>query len=153
MSQKTKTKEVEITPELIAKAVQQLTIDDLHEELTRRLDASDEAREEYTKAKEDGYDPVYIRHAGVEILYRALTRKEWRNLTKSQNERSVEAGENLAAQAEIKEDGIEEIFRTGLVWSSRPADTLPAGIYSVMSDVILIESGFAPPDTEPTKLQ
>jgi len=148
------TEQTQLTPEQVAEVVSTLTIDDLQMEIQKRLDITDEARAAYEQAKEDGYEPVYIRIAAIEFVYRALGRKEWRTLVRAQNERAMAADQDMILLAEAKQDGVEEIAKAGLIWSSKPLDDkVPGGCTEVLSDVILVESGFTGADTDPIKLQ
>ena len=98
------------------------------------------------------HDPIYLRVAGIEFVYRSLGRREWRTQIKQQNEAIIEAGDDLVGVAEAKEDAKEIMVDSAVLWKSSKLKELPAGAVEVLSDAILLESGFGPPDTDPVKL-
>lgn len=129
-----------------------LSVDELQEELQHRASPSNEALKAIEKHKGEGFEPVYLRVSGIEFVYRSLGRKEWRVQIKTQNDIIIAAGEDLVAIAEAKEDAKEEMVASALLWKGTKREDLPAGAVEVLSDAILLESGFGPPDTDPVKL-
>lgn len=113
---------------------------------------SEEAREVAKQLKEAGYEPMLTRIAGKEYVYRGVTRKEWREILDARNKKLVAAGEDLVKQAEIEENGIEELAKLCVAYPSMDISKQPAGVYQALSDAILLESGFTGPQIEPIRL-
>ena len=101
-------------------------------------------------AKEQGFQPMLI-HLGpnkTAYVYRGLTRQEWRQLVKEQpiNEQNM-----LGAKEELE----EKIVRLAVihpVMTDQAVSTIPGGIISSLSDLIMQASGFGPIEEEPTAL-
>jgi len=104
------------------------------------------------KAKEAGFAPIYTKIAGQEYVYRAVTRKEWREILAARNAKLIAAGEDLAAQSVIQEDEMEGLVAMTLLYPTFNPDTIPAGTVQSLSDSVLMESGFAGPDMEAVRL-
>lgn len=126
--------------------------EELLEEMERRAKPSKEATDASKVFKDKGLNPVYIRVANIEFLYRSLARKEWRKQSKEQNIAITEAGEDLVQIAEVREDSKEKMVKFAVIWSSYKSKDLPAGTIEVLTDLILLESGFGPPDSEPLRM-
>jgi hypothetical protein len=105
------------------------------------------------KAKAQGFQPVYVKISGQEYLYRGVTRQEWRDLLQRQNQKIAAADEDLVKIAAIKEDEMEELVKTALMYPSLPANgSIGAGVVQSLADAVLLESGFAGPEMEPVRL-
>jgi hypothetical protein len=130
-----------------------VTLEELRAEIQSRMIVSDEAKAaaEELKSKDKNLEPVYIRIGDREFLYRALYRKEWRQQIFEQNKRVAEAGDDQALIMEITEDAKEAMVGSAILWCSNEGE-MPAGVVEVLSDAVLYESGFGPPETEPVKL-
>lgn len=132
--------------------IEGFSVEELQYHLHAKAEASEDALAEIEKHKKAGYEPVYLRVSSIEFLYRSLGRKEWRKQIRTQNEAIVEAKDDLIKIAEAKEDAKEDLVASALLWQSTKRTDLPAGAIEVLSDAILLESGFGPPETDPVKL-
>ena len=128
------------------------TTEELLQEMELRAKPSTDAIDSSATAKEKGQAPVYMRVANIEFLYRSLSRKEWRKQSKEQNVSITEAGEDLVQIAEVREDAKEKMVKLATIWSSHKGKDLPAGAIEVLADLILLESGFGPPESEPLRM-
>lgn len=103
--------------------------------------------------KEEGWDPTYVKIAGREYLYRAITRKEWRDILISRNKRFAEAEGDENKILEINEDEQDKLVQMATLFPLNfDVSKAPAGVISTLSDSILIESGFNGIDMAPEKL-
>jgi len=102
-------------------------------------------------AKEQGYEPLYVKIAGKEFVYRFVERSEWRTLLKARNEAMAQAIDDQA-KLEVAEKEIESLLEVCLIYSTDPIEKLPAGTVQLISDAILVASGFGGLDAEPVKL-
>jgi hypothetical protein len=141
---------IEITEELKAEVLASVDIIDLYTEIQNRNSIGAEAKAAAEKAKADGIAPMFIVIAGNQYVYRPVNRKEWREHLKKQNAALAEVGEDRAAAFEVQEDSKEALVYSALIY--RDGSIVPAGAIDVLSDAILIESGFGPPETEPIRL-
>lgn len=112
-------------------------------------------------AKKNGHRVFKAKVAGVECIYRSLTRKEFRDIQKKLAEkteaiRKTSTPENAETQLSLlKEEGEEELFMRAVlqpkVGSQLDLATLPAGMIPSLSELIMGASGFGD-DVEPQEL-
>lgn len=144
--------QTEMEPLTREEILSSFTTEELLQEMEVRAKPSTEATEASKEFKKKGQTPVYIRVANIEFLYRSLARKEWRKQSKEQNLAITEAGEDLVQIAEVREDSKEKMVKYATLWSSHKGKDLPAGAVEVLADLILLESGFGPPESEPLRM-
>jgi predicted HNH restriction endonuclease len=140
----------EITQEIRQEVLKSLDVLELYQEIQDRNNISDEAKAAAEKAKAEGLVTMFIVIAGTQYVYRPINRKEWREHLKTQNKAIAEAGEDKVKIFEVQEDAKEALVEAALVYNE--SSVVPAGAIDILSDVILIESGFGPPETEPIRL-
>ena len=112
-------------------------------------------------AKKNGHRVFKAKVAGVECIYRSLTRKEFRDIQKKLAEkteaiRKTSTPENAETQLSLlKEEGEEELFMRAVlqpkIGSQLDLATLPAGMIPSLSELIMGASGFGD-DVEPQEL-
>jgi hypothetical protein len=110
-----------------------------------------EVSEIVQKAKTEGFQPVLVTIAGVQYIFRPVTRKEWRELLIRRHNKALAAKEDPLKLAEIQQDEMESLVNTCLL-HPKLTENCPAGVIESLSDSILVESGFQATDTEPIKL-
>lgn len=103
-------------------------------------------------AKKSGHRVFKAKIAGVECIYRSLTRKEFRDIQKkiadrTETIRKASNQENVDAQLGLlKEEGEEELFMRAVllpkVGSQLDLAVLPAGMIPSISELIMEASGF-----------
>ncbi len=99
------------------------------------------------EARDKGFRPYWIMLNGYNFVYRPINRKEWRELTKTQNRAMMEAQDDPEIQVDLKNEQTEKMVRTCLIYSDVPVDdNLGAGYVDTLFDVILVDSGFGQPD-------
>ena len=114
---------------------------------------SKEAQAAANAAKEQGFQPMYTTISTREYVYRGITRAEWRELLDRQNTNIAEAGEDPVKIAAIKEDEMENLVKTGLLYPElNDKAQIGAGVIQSLADAVLLESGFAGPEVEPVRL-
>ncbi len=112
-------------------------------------------------AKKNGHRVFKAKVAGVECIYRSLTRKEFRDIQKKLAEktetiRKTSTAETAETQLSLlKEEGEEELFMRAVlqpkIGSQLDLATLPAGMIPSLSELIMGASGFGD-DVEPQEL-
>jgi hypothetical protein len=140
----------EITEDLKREVLESLDTVELYQEIQTRNNISEGAQAAADKAKEEGFEPMFIIVAGQQFVYRPMSRKEWRQHLKKQNVAIKAAEEDQTAIFEVQEDAKESLVEFALIYQE--SKVMPAGAVEILSDAILIESGFGPPDTEPIRL-
>jgi hypothetical protein len=103
-------------------------------------------------AKKSGHRVFKAKVAGLDCVYRSLTRKEFRDIQKkiadkTEAIRKASNQENVDTQLGLlKEEGEEELFIRAVlspkVGSSLDLATLPAGVIPSISELIMEASGF-----------
>ena len=103
-------------------------------------------------AKKNGHRVFKTKVAGVECIYRSLTRKEFRDIQKKMADkteaiRKAGSQENVDAQLGLlKEEGEEELFMRAVLVPKMGSEldlaTLPAGIIPSLAELIMEASGF-----------
>lgn len=112
-------------------------------------------------AKKAGHRVFKAKVAGIECIYRSLTRKEFRDIQKKMADKTEairKASSQEAADTQLsllKEEGEEELFLRAVlqpkVGSQLDLATLPAGIIPSLSELIMEASGFGD-EVEPQEL-
>ena len=112
-------------------------------------------------AKKNGHRVFKAKVAGIECIYRSLTRKEFRDIQKkladkTETIRKTSSTENAETQLGLlKEEGEEELFLRAVlqpkVGSQLDLATLPAGMIPSLSELIMEASGFGD-EVEPQEL-
>lgn len=112
-------------------------------------------------AKANGHRVFKAKVAGIECIYRSLTRKEFRDIQKKMADkteaiRKASSQETADTQLSLlKEEGEEELFLRAVlhpkVGSQLDLATLPAGIIPSLSELIMEASGFGD-EVEPQEL-
>jgi hypothetical protein len=112
-------------------------------------------------AKKNGHRVFKAKVAGIECIYRSLTRKEFRDIQKKLADRTdairkANSTENTDTQLGLlKEEGEEELFLRAVlqpkVGSQLDLATLPAGMIPSISELIMEASGFGD-EVEPQEL-
>jgi hypothetical protein len=112
-------------------------------------------------AKKNGHRVFKTKIAGMECIYRSLTRKEFRDIQKKMAEkteaiRKSAAGEAADAQLGLlKEEGEEELFMRAVLVPKMGSEldlaVLPAGIIPSLAELIMEASGFGE-EAEPKEL-
>ena len=112
-------------------------------------------------AKASGHRVFKAKVAGIECIYRSLTRKEFRDIQKKMADkteaiRKASSQETADTQLSLlKEEGEEELFLRAVlhpkVGSQLDLATLPAGIIPSLSELIMEASGFGD-EVEPQEL-
>ena len=112
-------------------------------------------------AKKNGHRVFKAKVAGIECIYRSLTRKEFRDIQKKLADRTdairkTSSTENTDTQLGLlKEEGEEELFLRAVlqpkVGSQLDLATLPAGMIPSLSELIMEASGFGD-EVEPQEL-
>ena len=113
---------------------------------------SDAAASAAKQAKGEDKTPCFVILNGHEYIYTGLSRAQWRAHNKKQNKLLVSAQEaqDLVLMEEIKEDAKEQLVNSQVLFSSEKV--ISAGAIEYLSDFILMESGFGPPEMEPVRL-
>jgi len=103
-------------------------------------------------AKKNGHRVFKTKVAGVECIYRSLTRKEFRDIQKKMADkteaiRKAGSQENVDAQLGLlKEEGEEELFMRAVLVPKMGSEldlaALPAGIIPSLAELIMEASGF-----------
>jgi hypothetical protein len=103
-------------------------------------------------AKKNGHRVFKAKVAGMECIYRSLTRKEFRDLQKKIAEKTESikkssTAENIDSQLSmLKEEGEEELFMRAVllpkVGSQLDLATLPAGMIPSLAELVMEASGF-----------
>lgn len=112
-------------------------------------------------AKKAGHRVFKAKVAGIECIYRSLTRKEFRDIQKKMADKTEairKASSQEAADTQLsllKEEGEEELFLRAVlqpkVGSQLDLATLPAGIIPTLSELVMEASGFGD-EVEPQEL-
>ena len=98
-------------------------------------------------AKKAGLRPYWIMLNGFHFIYRPINRKEWREMTRSQNKEMLAAQDDTEKQVDIKNEYTEKTVIQCLIYSDIPVDdSLGAGYVDTLFDAILVDSGFGQPD-------
>lgn len=113
---------------------------------------SEKARKMVDLAKSQDKSPCFVILNGHEYVYTGLSREKWREHNKKQNQLLVQAQEaqDLVLMEEIKEDAKEDLVKGQVLFTSEKV--ISAGAIEYLSDFILMESGFGPPEMEPVRL-
>jgi len=107
----------------------------------------EEAKEVVERAKAAGKRPYWVVINGITFVYRPVTRREWRNLMREQNEALSKTIDDPVGQLEVKNDYTELTVKTCMIWSEVPIDDdLGAGYVDSLCEAVLVDSGFGPPD-------
>ena len=112
-----------------------------------------EVKEASEKAKAEGLTPYWLSINSYSFVYRPITRKEWKTITRDQNKEILEADEDLEKQLDIKNHYTELLVKNCLVYSDISVDeSFGAGYVDTLFEAILVDSGFGQPDQPSIRL-
>lgn len=126
----------------------EIEVEEEEEEVVQELDTiPEDIKKAVNSAKENNQRPYWIMLNGFNFIYRPITRKEWRDITRAQNKEMIAAQDDSERQVDIKNEYTEKTVTQCLLYSDVPVDdTLGAGYVDTLFDAILVDSGFGQPD-------